>query len=73
MEKCQSEHYLQLSFKYFCETISYSKVITKDLSGPDDNFSSQCVTIRCFVQLGGGLMNYFMPVVTEPIPTNRLS
>ena len=31
MEKCQSEHYLQLSFKYFVKSLSMSKLLSKVL------------------------------------------
>ena len=38
MEKCQSEHYLQLFIKYFLKTILNFKVIVKSIIDPDNNF-----------------------------------
>ena len=73
MEKCQSQHYLKLSFKYFAKPFLIPKLSPKIVKVLTTIFRVNAFTIRHFVQLDGGLMNYFMPVVTEPIPTNGLS
>ena len=46
LEKCQSEQYLHLYFKFFVKTILNFKVIVKSIIDPDDNFwtNSQLLT-----------------------------
>ena len=45
-EKCLSEHYKQLSSKYFIKVILNFQVIIKSILYPDDNFSKKLLSIK---------------------------
>ena len=49
-EKCSSEYYQQLSFKYFVRIFLYFQVILKSMKVADDTFlgNSECEWVKLF-------------------------
>ena len=76
MGKCQSEHYLQLSFQSFVKPFSISKLLSKvsqiqtTISGR--TFKYYCVNVRLGVNVARGLMSCYDNCLRHPRHRRRL-